>query len=1007
MILAALALAVAQEPAAPAAEPSQQAPTAPQPFFSPRRRALVVGASDYEHLGRLRYAAGDAERFAAALRDRLGFEEDAVRLLTDATADPRLTPTAGHVIGELEALLADKRGAETDLFVFYFSGHGVGLPEGDYLMPTDARRESALRVGLPVREIVDRLAAAAMKNVLVIVDACREGEANPFGAELRRLGDAARLAVILGCEPGQRSYEDARLGGGIFTAMLLRALEDEELRDPISGALWASRVAGAAAERVRERTGSREPVQRPFVWTDATRDILLEARPSSDAAAFLAQAGRLDPEGFVAAAGDYALLLHLNGWFDEAIEVLKAAEQIRPLPAEHAQVLASALAAAGRSVEAARVLRGIRDSEPGSLQALIATVIDVSGAVEPDDRAAAAAALWDSGERLPLDLIVLMVNAHLQGGSGADASKLASEVLVQTPRGTRQRAYLSGVIAALEPGSGDPVEMLGVAERLPGAYPTIDQIRLERVQFAASFHGTAEALALLDEAVSLWPDDGRWYAQRAWMRRQVAATIEDLDPVAGDVEAALERPLDPPHLWLLARAAGGRAPEYAEGFRAQAAAHPLAWQAQLAAVFATQPEDLRGAVAAAARLAARPALAYAAMARITHDGVLEQVARAASGLAPDDPTRAAAEDALVEVQTQLYERLTPMAADFGGEAEAWALLQDLSERILAYEPFARLLARHAGERVEQARLSAGMARVAFRAFANTGRYSLLPQVRRSIAPKSLLADSMLWQEATVLACAGRDAEARTLLDGRKRPQAQSLAGMAAELRLLLALRAGEPEAPDALRAAGPPPPEFLLRALRTLSLRAAGEHETAEALTDWAEEQNPGAAFFAAVAVLAARPGADPSYEALRAASLQAGNPLTAAPSFVGAGGLAELAGAYAFRIAGLPQVGEGDLAALDALLQFTVLPDGKVLGALMLPAGEALVVQGAVDARGNLEAAAQRGAGATAERFTLLMKLAPPPVQREYAPLRESGQRIDVLRQDGLLRRWAARFEG
>ncbi|MEK7864166.1 MAG: caspase family protein, partial [Chloroflexota bacterium] len=223
MILLAAALALLQDPA-------------PQPFFAPRRRALVVGASQYEHLGRLRYAAGDAEKFAAALTGRLGFEADAVKLLTDETADPLLTPTAGHVLGELEALLADQRGAATDLFVFYFSGHGIGLPEGDYLMPTDARMESAVRVGLPVREIVERLATARMKNVLVIVDACREGEANAFGAELRALGDAARIAVVLGCEPGQRSYEDARLGGGIFTASLLQSLNEEGLRDPVSGA---------------------------------------------------------------------------------------------------------------------------------------------------------------------------------------------------------------------------------------------------------------------------------------------------------------------------------------------------------------------------------------------------------------------------------------------------------------------------------------------------------------------------------------------------------------------------------------------------------------------------------------------------------------------------------------------------------------------------------------------------------------------------------------------------
>lgn len=987
MILAALALCAAQ------------AAAAPQPFFAPRRRALVVGASDYEHLGRLRYAADDAEKFAAALTARLGFEPDAVRLLTDRADDPRLTPTAGHVIGELESLLADQRGAATDLFVFYFSGHGVGTSDGDFLLPTDARRESIARVGLPVRVIVDRLAAARMKNVLVIADACREGEANAFGAELLALGEAARIAVVLGCEPGQRSYEDARLGGGIFTAMLLRALEDESLRDPVSGALWASRVAAGAAAAVRERTASREPAQRPFVWTDATRDVLLEARPSADAAEFLAQAGRLDPEGFVAAAGEYALLLHLDGYFAEAIEVLKAAEQIRPLAVEHAQILATALTAAGRSIEAARVLREVREADPDSLQAWIAAVTDLSGAVPPDERAAAAIALWESGLRMPLDLIVLLVDAHLAGGSGAEAAALAEQVLAQAPQGSRQRAYLAGVLAALRPGAADPVEALGIAERLPGSFPASDLLRMERVQFAVARSGPERALTLLDEAVAMWPEDGRWWAQRAWYRRQVAESVDDLDPVLADVAAALERPLDPTHLWLLARAAGGRAPDFADAFVLQAQRHPLAWQARLAAVFAAQPEDIRAAVAEVARLSPRPALVYAAMARITHDGVLEQVVRAMEAMEPDDPAREAAQVALVESQFALYERLTPMTADFGGDGDAWALVQDLSERVLAYEAFARLIERHAGDRIAQARLPAGLARVAFRAFANAGRPHLLPEVRRSLAPGTLLADSLLWQEAIVLACAGRDAAARELLGARTRPSAPALREVAAELLLLLRLRAGDAEALRELRAAPVPEPDYLLRALRALSLRAAEEHAAAESLTLWVEEQNPGPAFFAAVAVLAERPDADPLHEAYRAASLQPGNPLTAGWSFAGDAGLAALAGPYLFRFVAAAAPVEGDLVLMDATLQLTVLPDGRALGALMLAAGEALVVQGTVDPCGNLEATVPRGAGEEVERFTLLAKLAPPAVLKEYPPLRDGGQRFDLLRPDGLRR--------
>lgn len=153
-----------------APEPSARTPDL---RFAPQRWALVIGANDYEHLGALRYARDDARAFAAALEEHLGFSAEGVKLLSDDAQDPELLPTAGHVLGELEVLLGDPRRTRSDLFVFYFCGHGAGLAEGDFLLPTDACLETAARLGLPVKEVVERPTRAGMSNVLVIVDACR------------------------------------------------------------------------------------------------------------------------------------------------------------------------------------------------------------------------------------------------------------------------------------------------------------------------------------------------------------------------------------------------------------------------------------------------------------------------------------------------------------------------------------------------------------------------------------------------------------------------------------------------------------------------------------------------------------------------------------------------------------------------------------------------------------------------------------------------------------------
>jgi len=992
-----LTAAGAQEPAAGSAAAAQGPAEAPQLFFAPQRRALVVGAGDYEHLGRLRYAGGDARAVSRALIEELGFEEKQVRLLTDDGDDPEMTPTAGHLIGELEALLADPRRNASDLFVFYFSGHGIGLPEGDFLMPTDARQESAARVGLPVKEVVDRLAGAGMRNVLVVVDACRSGEANSFGRELWQLADAARISVVLSCEPGTRSYEDATRGHGVFTSELLRALGDGSLRDARSGARWASRVMGQAAAGVSAWSAKRQPRQNPVVWTDPTRDVLLDATlPEGGPALLLADAGRLDPQAYLAAAADVASQYFFTGRMAECVEVLKAAEQVAPLPPELSQLLSGSLIALGRSVEAARVMQALRLSAPDSIYALASYVADVTGATPPAERAAASRALWDSGAEMPADLIVLMVQAHLQGGSGAEALALAESVLGQMTAGTREHAYLSAVVAILRPGGLDPERELARAEALEGRIPATELIRMDRVFYAVGTAGIPAGLELLDDAIRRWPDQGMWYAQRGWYRRLLAPRVADLAPAVADARAALERPLDPVHLWLAVRAAGAAAPSLHELIRTRAAEHPLSWMAQIAEVFARQPEMLREEVEAVSRLSPRPALVYTAFTRLTLDAIIEQQDAAIQKVPPGSPEAAQIGAQTIEALQSLFHRILPMAADFGGDPEAWELLFELSQRMLQYEAFVRLFERQFAGDVNAGRLAESLVPLYARACLNTGRLERFRQVRASMLRDSTDADTLAWMEALFLACRGRDAEARAALGERGAPRSGAWTATAAELRALLAIRAGGAGDPRALLPAGTPE-RLLPMAVRALSLRALGDHEAAEILTLKVEDLNSAESFYAVIACLAARPQADPREEALRAALFQPGNPIVAEISYLGKPDLAAFADTYEFEV----DFEVGGTEAVGSSVSFTILPDGRVLGARINPQGGAAVVQGRMDAYGNLEAQAKLSAGS----LTFLAKLAPRAFYRDYALLAEQGQALHVIGADGIPHVWRGRL--
>jgi tetratricopeptide (TPR) repeat protein len=737
------------------------------------------------------------------------------------------------------------------------------------------------------------------------------------------------------------------------------------------------------------------------VWTNPARDVLLRARPPAgregdSIVEFTRSLAALDVDARLSALRDYAEALYAAERPADCVEVLKTVEQLGPLPPEHAQVLAAALQRLGRWVEAARVLREIRRSAPESVHALVATVVDCTGEVAPHDRALAALALSDAGVEVPLDLLVLMVEAALHGGESARALELARSALGQAPSGRRDEAYLGALCALIEGRTADVDAALVRAEELPGSFPPVDFLREERVRVLAQSRGPAGPLALLDDCIARWPDDGRWYAWRAFYRRQALREPAEIELVHADVRAALARPLEPEPLLIATRAAGAFAPEVAEAIAARAAAHPLSWQARIAALFACQPENLRAAVAEAAQLAARPASVYAAMVRLTFDAQAERagaLAREALGDAAQAELRAQFEDAT----RALLERLAPMAGELGADAEAWNLLADLHRALGEHETFARMLERAFAAEVDAGKLPEELVPLFAWSYLDTGRWTRFVALQASARPGSLDAEGMSWLGATFLATQGRDAEAREFVGAREVPRDPRLARIARPLRALLAARSGEGDAARA-ELAGLEPGSSLATALAAVALRVLGEPEAADERIG--QLGNVTSGLFALVALWRSQPDLDPRELALHAMLAMPGNALLAGATFAREPGLAAFTGEQAVQEYTLERAG-GPLAAEHGRLTLTASAKGRVTGTLLLADESALAIQGTLDGYGNLEAVLKRR---PAGDVTLLAKLALRAVFDEYPPLAERGQVFLVLDPEGVPYRWLAR---
>ncbi|WP_420456328.1 DUF7379 domain-containing protein [Rubrivirga sp.] len=237
---------------------------------SPRKRALLIGIDEYPNLGAFHQLEGcvnDVTVMAGLLRDRFGFPQENVTVLTDEAA------TRAGILAALDRL-AEATG-EGDVVVVHYAGHGSQItdlegdePDGldETLVPYDGVRESGPNTDVTDDEIHAWIQRVTAKTpfLTLLFDCCHSGTItrDVFGARARALppdtrpageigrapaGHSTRAAataegpsgwlplhdryvLIAGCRDEESSYEyrDAETGAqhGALTFFLSRALRD-------------------------------------------------------------------------------------------------------------------------------------------------------------------------------------------------------------------------------------------------------------------------------------------------------------------------------------------------------------------------------------------------------------------------------------------------------------------------------------------------------------------------------------------------------------------------------------------------------------------------------------------------------------------------------------------------------------------------------------------------------------------------------------------------------------
>lgn len=124
-----------------------------------KRRALLIGVSEYDRNPSLPFCQNDADHFANTLKNSLFFSEDEISVLS------------GEVkYGSFQSAFDEFKGDDLDLGILFFSGHGGGTGRFHTLQFSDRADATS---------IIIEEAAKRTESLIVVLDCCYAGNAEP------------------------------------------------------------------------------------------------------------------------------------------------------------------------------------------------------------------------------------------------------------------------------------------------------------------------------------------------------------------------------------------------------------------------------------------------------------------------------------------------------------------------------------------------------------------------------------------------------------------------------------------------------------------------------------------------------------------------------------------------------------------------------------------------------------------------------------------------------------
>lgn len=206
-----------------------------------KRFAIVIGVDNYAdtQITTLGGASNDAKTLGNALIQYAGFPAEQVTLLaSDQPAERQ--PTRGNILRRLSNMAAVV--PADGLLLISFAGHGIERSGQAFLLPSDSQVSDDVdlleQTAINVAQVKDRIKKIGVRQVLIILDACRNDPVGRANADNKltsaytkgfdfsvRNNEVQAFVTLYATEVGHRAYEFKEKKQGYFTFVLVEALK--------------------------------------------------------------------------------------------------------------------------------------------------------------------------------------------------------------------------------------------------------------------------------------------------------------------------------------------------------------------------------------------------------------------------------------------------------------------------------------------------------------------------------------------------------------------------------------------------------------------------------------------------------------------------------------------------------------------------------------------------------------------------------------------------------------